>query len=140
MAIMTPRERRCLAIVLAAGEGTRMKSARPKALHEIAGRAMVGHVLKAAAEAGAEALAIVAGPDHDRERLGAGFGRGFEDVTDHGAAGDFVQSLGARRFHARAFAGGENDRQAASLPRSHDGHWRIVTRPLSLVGVASGLI
>ncbi len=65
MAIMTPRERRCLAIVLAAGEGTRMKSARPKALHEIAGRAMVGHVLKAAAEAGAEALAIVVGPGRD---------------------------------------------------------------------------
>src|SRR5579883_2863582 len=65
MAPTSVKARRCLAIVLAAGEGTRMKSARPKALHEIAGRAMVGHVLKAAAEAGAEALAIVVGPGRD---------------------------------------------------------------------------
>src|SRR3954469_2930273 len=33
------------AIVLAAGKGTRMKSALPKVLHRIAGRSMVGHVL-----------------------------------------------------------------------------------------------
>ena len=39
-----------------------MKSARPKALHEIAGRSMVGHVLKAARDAGSEALAVVIGP------------------------------------------------------------------------------
>ncbi|HLH49197.1 MAG TPA: bifunctional UDP-N-acetylglucosamine diphosphorylase/glucosamine-1-phosphate N-acetyltransferase GlmU [Roseiarcus sp.] len=59
------KERRCLAIVLAAGEGTRMKSARPKALHPIAGCAMVGHALKAAAEAGADALAVVVGPGRE---------------------------------------------------------------------------
>ncbi|HML10286.1 MAG TPA: bifunctional UDP-N-acetylglucosamine diphosphorylase/glucosamine-1-phosphate N-acetyltransferase GlmU [Stellaceae bacterium] len=35
------------AIVLAAGEGTRMRSALPKVLHEIAGRPMIGHVLAA---------------------------------------------------------------------------------------------
>jgi bifunctional UDP-N-acetylglucosamine pyrophosphorylase/glucosamine-1-phosphate N-acetyltransferase len=58
-------ERRCLAVVLAAGEGTRMKSARPKALHTIAGRAMIGHVLRAAREAGAEALAVVVGPGRE---------------------------------------------------------------------------
>ena len=33
------------AIVLAAGKGTRMKSALPKVMHRIAGRSMVGHVL-----------------------------------------------------------------------------------------------
>ncbi|HLJ70102.1 MAG TPA: bifunctional UDP-N-acetylglucosamine diphosphorylase/glucosamine-1-phosphate N-acetyltransferase GlmU [Roseiarcus sp.] len=64
-AVTPAKERRCLAIVLAAGEGTRMKSARPKALHPIAGRAMIGHALKAAAEAGADALAVVVGPGRE---------------------------------------------------------------------------
>ena len=39
--------RTCLAIVLAAGEGTRMRSSRPKVLHEVAGRSLLGHVLAA---------------------------------------------------------------------------------------------
>ena len=34
--------RSCLAIVLAAGEGTRMRSAMPKAMHKIGGLAMIG--------------------------------------------------------------------------------------------------
>ncbi|MFN9981966.1 MAG: NTP transferase domain-containing protein, partial [bacterium] len=34
-------------VVLAAGEGTRMKSSTPKVLHEVAGRSLVGHVLNA---------------------------------------------------------------------------------------------
>ena len=38
------RERSCLAIILAAGEGKRMRSARPKMLHEIGGLPMVAHV------------------------------------------------------------------------------------------------
>ncbi|MEO0729342.1 MAG: NTP transferase domain-containing protein, partial [Pseudomonadota bacterium] len=33
------------AIILAAGKGTRMKSERPKVVHEIAGRSLIGHVL-----------------------------------------------------------------------------------------------
>jgi bifunctional UDP-N-acetylglucosamine pyrophosphorylase/glucosamine-1-phosphate N-acetyltransferase len=59
---MTGANARCLAIILAAGEGTRMKSAQPKALHAIAGRSMVSHVLETAREAGAESLAVVVGP------------------------------------------------------------------------------
>ena len=55
--------RTCLAIVLAAGEGTRMKSARPKVLHEIGGQSMLAHVLGAVAKAGAQATAVVIGPD-----------------------------------------------------------------------------
>src|SRR5690349_1520209 len=55
--------RTCLAIVLAAGEGTRMKSARPKVLHEVAGRSLLGHALAAVTAAGADALAVVIGPD-----------------------------------------------------------------------------
>ncbi len=37
-------------IVLAAGQGTRMKSSRPKVLHTIAGRSLIGHVLATAGE------------------------------------------------------------------------------------------
>jgi bifunctional UDP-N-acetylglucosamine pyrophosphorylase/glucosamine-1-phosphate N-acetyltransferase len=55
--------RTCLSIVLAAGEGTRMKSARPKVLHEVAGLSMVGHVLRAVAAAGGTAAAVIVGPD-----------------------------------------------------------------------------
>ena len=56
-------ERTCLAIVLAAGEGTRMHSARPKVLHEIAGRSLLAHVLAAVRQAGGSATAVVVGPD-----------------------------------------------------------------------------
>ena len=57
--------RRCLAVILAAGEGTRMKSARPKVLHRIAGRTMLAHVADTAKSAEADAIAVVLGPDRD---------------------------------------------------------------------------
>jgi bifunctional UDP-N-acetylglucosamine pyrophosphorylase/glucosamine-1-phosphate N-acetyltransferase len=55
--------RTCLAIVLAAGEGTRMRSARPKVLHPLAGRALLAHVLGSIARAGVTRTAVVIGPD-----------------------------------------------------------------------------
>ncbi len=60
--------RTCLAIVLAAGEGTRMRSSRPKVLHTVAGRSLLGHVLTAAGNA---AIAVVLGPEHDDVRVEA---------------------------------------------------------------------
>ena len=57
-------QRACLAIVLAAGEGTRMRSSLPKVLHEIGGRSLLSHVLTAAAGAGGAQIAVVVGPDH----------------------------------------------------------------------------
>lgn len=57
--------RTCLAVVLAAGEGTRMKSNLPKVLHRIAGRSLLGHALANVAEAGAERIAVVVGPGRD---------------------------------------------------------------------------
>jgi bifunctional UDP-N-acetylglucosamine pyrophosphorylase / glucosamine-1-phosphate N-acetyltransferase len=56
-------ERTCLAIVLAAGEGTRMRSARPKVLHEVAGQSLLAHVLAAVRQAGGSAIAVVVGSD-----------------------------------------------------------------------------
>ncbi len=56
-------QRRLLAIILAAGEGTRMRSQKPKVLHAVAGRPMLGHVM-VAAEA-AERVVVVVGPGRD---------------------------------------------------------------------------
>jgi bifunctional UDP-N-acetylglucosamine pyrophosphorylase / glucosamine-1-phosphate N-acetyltransferase len=56
--------RSCLSVVLAAGEGTRMRSALPKVLHAVAGRSLVAHVLVAVSEA-ESAIAVVIGPGHD---------------------------------------------------------------------------
>ncbi|WP_240140181.1 bifunctional UDP-N-acetylglucosamine diphosphorylase/glucosamine-1-phosphate N-acetyltransferase GlmU [Streptomyces sp. MUM 178J] len=54
-------------VVLAAGEGTRMKSRTPKVLHEICGRSLVGHVVSAARELEPEELVVVVG--HAREQV-----------------------------------------------------------------------
>ncbi|NEB75137.1 bifunctional UDP-N-acetylglucosamine diphosphorylase/glucosamine-1-phosphate N-acetyltransferase GlmU [Streptomyces sp. SID14478] len=56
-------------VVLAAGEGTRMKSATPKVLHDLCGRSLVGHVLAAARELNPEQLVVVVG--HEREKVAA---------------------------------------------------------------------
>jgi CTP:molybdopterin cytidylyltransferase MocA len=57
-------------VVLAAGEGTRMKSAgTPKVLHPLGGRTMLGHVVAAARALGPEHLVVVVG--HGREQVTA---------------------------------------------------------------------
>lgn len=50
-------------VVLAAGQGTRMKSSRPKVLHEIAGKTMLDHVLDGVATLLPERVVAVIGPD-----------------------------------------------------------------------------
>ena len=58
-------KRTCLAIVLAAGEGTRMRTSLPKALHAVGGRSLLAHVLAAAKQAGCGEIAVVVGPGHE---------------------------------------------------------------------------
>ena len=53
------------AIVLAAGKGTRMKSALPKVLHRIAGRSMLGHVLDNLAALKVAKITVVVAPGMD---------------------------------------------------------------------------
>ena len=55
-------KRSFLAIILAAGEGTRMRSAIPKVMHKVGGDPMLGHVIRAARAAGADRMAVVVGP------------------------------------------------------------------------------
>ncbi len=56
-------------VVLAAGEGTRMKSRTPKVLHTLCGRSLLGHALAAAGELSPRRLVVVVG--HAREQVGA---------------------------------------------------------------------
>ncbi|MGY3608008.1 MULTISPECIES: bifunctional UDP-N-acetylglucosamine diphosphorylase/glucosamine-1-phosphate N-acetyltransferase GlmU [unclassified Bradyrhizobium] len=51
-------------VVLAAGEGTRMRSSLPKVLHPVAGQSLLSHVLRAAPNGTGASLAVVVGPDH----------------------------------------------------------------------------
>lgn len=100
--------RTCLAIILAAGDSTRMKSSMSKVLHPIAGLPMIGHVMRAVAGSGIDDVALVVGRDAERvsetahveglsletflqtERLGTGHAvmaaraaieRGYDDVV-----------------------------------------------------------
>jgi bifunctional UDP-N-acetylglucosamine pyrophosphorylase/glucosamine-1-phosphate N-acetyltransferase len=54
-------------VVLAAGEGTRMKSATPKVLHAIGGRSLLGHALAAARTVEPDHLVVVV--RHERDRV-----------------------------------------------------------------------
>ena len=61
MNLPTSPQRSCLALVLAAGEGTRMRSSTPKVLHTLGGRSLLGHVLAAAEPLGAGSTVVVVG-------------------------------------------------------------------------------
>ncbi len=65
----TGSSRPAAVIVLAAGEGTRMKSATPKVLHRIGGRTLLGHAIAAARSVGPEHLAVVV--RHERDLVAA---------------------------------------------------------------------
>lgn len=58
-------ERTSLTVVLAAGEGTRMRSSLAKVLHPIAGASILSHVLAAAPTGAGHELAVVVGPERD---------------------------------------------------------------------------
>ncbi|HLY04170.1 MAG TPA: bifunctional UDP-N-acetylglucosamine diphosphorylase/glucosamine-1-phosphate N-acetyltransferase GlmU [Rhizomicrobium sp.] len=60
-------------IILAAGQGTRMKSAKPKVMHTVAGRPILGHVMAAMRAAGIDRLVVITAAD-------------ARDVRDYAAA------------------------------------------------------
>ena len=66
-------------IVLAAGSGTRMRSATPKTLHTLAGRSMLAHVLQAVTALTPEHVVVVVG--HGREQVGAEVARVTGDTA-----------------------------------------------------------
>jgi len=52
------------ALILAAGKGTRMKSDRPKVLHEILGKAIINYVVEALSAAPVERIGVVVSPEN----------------------------------------------------------------------------
>ena len=67
---LTPADsdRPLAAIILAAGQGTRMKSDRPKVVHHVAGRPMIWWVVRAVREAGASKIVLIVGHGADEVR------------------------------------------------------------------------
>lgn len=82
------------AVVMAAGQGTRMRSALPKVLHELCGRPMVAWPVLAARAAGAQAVIVVTGPDVDlTPALPEGATTAVQPVPD-GTGGAVLAALG----------------------------------------------
>jgi bifunctional UDP-N-acetylglucosamine pyrophosphorylase / glucosamine-1-phosphate N-acetyltransferase len=81
------------AVILAAGEGTRMRSATPKVLHPLAGRAMIDHVIDAALAVTGRAPVVVVGPG--RGDLVAAIGARAECVeqAEPRGTGDALRSV-----------------------------------------------
>ena len=84
--------RTCQAIILAAGLGKRMKSNKPKVLHEVAGLSMVGHVTKAAKMAGVDLVSLVVGPGMENVRDAA--------ISIHASVNAHIQSERLGTAHA----------------------------------------
>jgi len=78
-------ERTCLTLVLAAGEGTRMRSSRPKVLHAIGGRVLIRHVLEAVKPLGGT-VAVVVGPEGQAIAAQAPEARAFVQAERRGTA------------------------------------------------------
>ncbi|UXN69598.1 bifunctional UDP-N-acetylglucosamine diphosphorylase/glucosamine-1-phosphate N-acetyltransferase GlmU [Devosia neptuniae] len=85
-----------LSIILAAGEGTRMRSTTPKVLHPVGGMPIVGHVARAAREAGSSKIALVTGPRHEQIRKAVS---AMDPAIEH-----FEQTIAKGTAHAASMA------------------------------------
>ena len=139
------------AIVLAAGKGTRMKSALPKVMHRIAGRSMVGHVLANLAPLAPNSVVVVVGPDMDavakevaphptaiqKEQLGTGHAVGAAKGVMGKVAGTvlviygdspFISTATLRRIVERSAAADEPSVVVLGMrPEDPTGYGRLVT-------------
>lgn len=153
--------RTCLTIILAAGEGTRMKSADPKVLHEVGGLSLLGHVIKAAQAAGGDDHAIVVGREAERvesearkhsenattwlqsERLGTGhavlaareaIGRGYDDVLVLMGDAPLIEPSSLLRLR-RALEHGANVAVLGFRTGEPDGYGRLIEEDGELVAI-----
>jgi bifunctional UDP-N-acetylglucosamine pyrophosphorylase/glucosamine-1-phosphate N-acetyltransferase len=110
-----------LSIILAAGEGTRMRSATPKVLHPVGGLPMVGHVMRTALQSGAKDICVVVGPNHEAVQT---------EVARH--------APGARIFSQLERLGtGHAVRQAREAFAQHQGHVVVLYADNPLVSSAT---
>src|SRR3954463_4787160 len=76
-----------VAIILAAGQGKRMKSEKAKVLHEVCGRPMIGYVVDAARGAGARSIVVVVGYGADQVRAALAGEPDVQFATQHNQLG-----------------------------------------------------
>ncbi|HWK20195.1 MAG TPA: bifunctional UDP-N-acetylglucosamine diphosphorylase/glucosamine-1-phosphate N-acetyltransferase GlmU [Microbacteriaceae bacterium] len=123
---MTPRQdqdapRPLAVIVLAAGQGTRMRSATPKVLHQISGRTLIGHVLTTARELAPEHVVVVV--RHERDAVVAA----IDEATPGLTIVDQDEIPGTGRAVELAIA---------ALPAAFDGDVAILSGDVPLLGPA----
>lgn len=112
---------RPIAVVLAAGKGTRMRSDLPKVLHLLAGEPLVAHVIRTAREAGAGGVVVVVG--HRAELVRAALEPRFDGV----------------RFAVQPEMRGTGDAVRCALPElaDHDGPVLILSGDVPLLRPAT---
>ena len=115
-------ERSLAVVILAAGQGTRMKSALPKVLHPIGGRSLIAHVLDTAA--GLSPTQVVAVVRHDRERVAAA-------ILDH-APDTVIVDQDAVPGTGRAV-----EQALEALPADFDGSVVVLSGDVPLVDTAT---
>ena len=157
---MAMKARTCLTIVLAAGEGTRMRSSIPKPLHAVAHQSVLGHVLTAV-RAAAGKVAVVVGPGQEavaaearrvipkaeifvqRQRRGtahavlaakAALARGADDVLVIFADTPLISPTTLRRLR-EMLARGAVVVVTGFRPQDPTGYGRLVTKGTKLVAV-----
>jgi len=114
--------RQLAVVVLAAGEGTRMKSSLPKVLHEIAGLPLIGHVLATAHSLSAEH--VIAVLRHEKEKISQYVAQHFPSTVI--ATQDEVPGTG-RAVEAAL----------SMLPASYDGDVLVLSGDVPLIDVSS---
>jgi bifunctional UDP-N-acetylglucosamine pyrophosphorylase/glucosamine-1-phosphate N-acetyltransferase len=153
--------RACLAIVLAAGEGTRMRASLPKVLHQIGNRTLLEHALCTAMQAGGSRVSVVIGPNQtavadevrriapgaeifeQRERLGTAhavlaareaLAKGSDDVLVMFADTPLVRAETLGRLR-QALADGAAVVVLGFTPADPTGYGRLITRDDGLIAV-----
>ena len=107
-------------VILAAGQGTRMKSSTPKVLHPIGGRSLIAHVLDTAA--GLDPETVVAVVRHERERVAAA-------ILDHAPHTRIVDQ------DAIPGTGRAVEQAVGALPADFDGSVVVLSGDVPLIDV-----
>src|SRR5215470_6989600 len=120
-----------LAIILAAGKGTRMKSELPKVMHKLAGATLLAHVMKAARAAGIDRTAVVVGPG--MEEVGAA-ASALDSKTEAFVQAKQLGTADAVKAARAAFEAFKGDERALTLCNSGIMAFRSAKTLLDLLG------